>query len=230
MRSRFVSRCAMAQAAIVVFLAFVGSTLAADLPSRKEPPRQILPPPPPMWSGFYGGVNVGGGWISGYGSAGVLGGGQIGYNYQVSPMFVLGLETDIQGSSAGNGGQNAWSPASRGIDWFGTVRGRVGVSALTPQLLIYGTGGFAYGDLRLFEGPIGVFSQVGTGWAAGGGVEYMFTPNLSGKIEYLRVDIGANYPIMPLAPTQQRANFNVVRAGLNYHFNWTAGAPVLARF
>jgi outer membrane immunogenic protein len=95
-------------------------------------------PPPPIWTGFYAGVNLGGGantstsvtttgystfdwaagvynlpfgWVSGYrngvakvGQAGVVGGGQFGYNFQVSPNVVLGVETDFQGSGiSGNG-------------------------------------------------------------------------------------------------------------------------------
>ena len=71
-----------------------GSAIAADLPTRKEP--AYIPPPPPMWTGFYGGLNVGGGWDAGNGngnawnllgqnggvtnniSGGVIGGGQVG--------------------------------------------------------------------------------------------------------------------------------------------------------
>ncbi len=85
-----------------------GSALAADLPSRKAPVAPP-PPPPPMWTGFYAGLNLGGGWSGGNGnsnaynldglnggitnnigsngnSGGVIGGAQIGYNYQINSL------------------------------------------------------------------------------------------------------------------------------------------------
>src|SRR5512136_2616303 len=116
-----------------VFALGVSGALAADLPSRKAAP--ILPPPPPpppMWTGFYAGLNLGGGWSAnsvnpnqltpyvstadgqlfllpgntngGNNAGGVVGGGQVGYNYQIGPSFLVGLETDIQGTSMKSGG------------------------------------------------------------------------------------------------------------------------------
>ena len=139
-----------------------GSAIAADLPTRKEP--AYIPPPPPMWTGFYGGLNVGGGWDAGNGngnawnllgqnggvtnniSAGVIGGGQVGYNYQIGGAglggfgsgFLIGAEADFQGTSMGNPTPqsnyyfgNGWGPnASTSLNWFGTVRGRVGILAM----------------------------------------------------------------------------------------------------
>ncbi len=84
-----------------------------------------------------------------------------------------------------------------------------------------------------------------TGWTAGGGVEWMFMQNWSAKLEYLYYDLGtANYQLSPmigtLAPATNafvhastvsaRYNGNVVRAGVNYHFNWGSPAPVLAKY
>ena len=247
-----------------------GAAFAADLPSRKEPPVYVPPAPMLTWTGFYAGLNVGGGWSanSGYNGAvpyvdpavagslfflpggngsnnagGVVGGGQIGYNYQFQSLLV-GVEADIQGTSitAGNGGNNlsvypspltpgglliplAGNGGNVGLPWFGTVRGRVGY-LITPTLLVYGTGGFAYGGLS-----VGPWNNTSTGWTAGGGVEWMFMPNWSAKVEYLFTDLagggnggGWNWGF------GNRPQFNIVRAGVNYHFNWGAPAPVLAKY
>ena len=113
-----------------------GSAVGADLPSSKGP--VAVPPPPPIWTGFYAGLNAGGTFGGGGGVsvthldanpdaaasaalsgvantdfAGFIGGGQVGYNYQFSPVFVAGLETDIQGV-VGNGGSPAFSSVAAG--------------------------------------------------------------------------------------------------------------------
>ena len=167
------------------------SASAADLPARKAAP--VDPPPAATWTGFYAGLNAGGTWsnnnsarvttwslinvLSLYGWAtlngkvssssanGFIGGGQIGYNWQVpvgSATFVTGVEADIQGVA--NGGQETtnalWNPpavyccsfcnsttVSSNLQWLGTVRGRIGY-LVTPSLLVYGTGGLAYGGVN----------------------------------------------------------------------------------
>lgn len=174
--------------------AFTGCAFAADLPSRKAP--IVAPPPPPMWTGFYGGLNVGYGWATSsnvrtnsfsiydwasgeldmpYGftspytagnsnmnANGFMGGAQVGYNYQFSNNFLAGLEADIQGSAirgtgqfAGFGGatdvnglthlQYGNVQVNQGLNWLGTVRGRLGY-VITPTFVAYATGGLAYGD------------------------------------------------------------------------------------
>ena len=90
------------------------------------------------------------------------------------------------------------------IDYLGTVRGRLGF-LVTPTLLVYGTAGLAYAsanlsatyttyDLANFYGP-GLAnpqnSDTRVGWTAGGGVEWMFLPNWSAKLEYLYYDLGS---------------------------------------
>jgi outer membrane immunogenic protein len=263
----------------------MGSALAADLPSRKEP--IYAPPPPPLtWNGFYAGLNVGGGWNSNsvnnlaapywdpafpFGAAvagtknlfflptstnnngtsgGVVGGGQVGYNFQFNPSIVVGVETDFQGSSIGNNDKSQAAPfylsplsaagapgllvplasiggGHAGIDWIGTVRGRAGW-LVTPSLLIYGTAGFAYAGVYA-----GNYDNTRTGWTAGGGLEWLVAPNISVKAEYLYADLssggttggfGWNYGY------HLHPELNIVRAGVNYHFNWAAPVPVLAKF
>jgi len=149
--------------------------------------------------------------------------------------------------------------ASRSLGYLGTVRGRLGY-LVVPTWLIYGTGGLAYGGVSSSAGLLqfrdvnigsqligtaaGAFSDTHTGWTAGGGVEWMFMPNWSAKAEYLHYDLGGvtysagflggfnftflRYGIGPIVST--RFNGNIVRAGVNYHFNWGAPAPVAAKF
>jgi opacity protein-like surface antigen len=103
---------------------------------------------------------------------GGLGGGQVGYDWQFSGRGVVGVEADIAAASLKTnastpltlfGTQPATFDVSRNIDWFGTVRGRVGFLA-SPDLLIFATGGFAYG--RVSESasvslPLGASNSIG---------------------------------------------------------------------
>jgi outer membrane immunogenic protein len=238
-----------------------GAAQAADIPSRKGPPAYMPPPPMFSWTGFYVGLNLGGGWQErnnnnwGWGggsssNGGIVGGAQIGYNYQLSPMFVVGVETDFQGTSIGSGGGNnnnnwwlfgggfpgfGWGGGGAArIDWFGTVRGRLGLTLPNwPQLMIYGTGGFAYGDVR-GAGLWAPWSQTQTGWTAGGGVEWAFMPNWSAKAEYLYTELSGNnnnnWGWGWGGNANNRTRFHTIRAGLNYHFNFGGAAPVLASY
>jgi len=216
------------------------------------------------------------GILSSGSNGGFIGGGQIGYNWQFSGNFVAGIEADIQGiagTSGNNGAAFTAVPtgigpfaavttmnARKSLDYLGTVRGRLGWLA-TPTLLIYGTGGLAYGGVNLnvnglqaispdlagfqtagFGGAS--FSDTRVGWTAGGGVEWMFWPNWSAKVEYLYYDLGSIQQFAGVTSrsnpagaqlwanaTQARARFDghIVRAGLNYHFNW-GSAPVVAKY
>jgi outer membrane immunogenic protein len=189
---------------------------------------------------------------------GVIGGGQIGYNWQLPSPWLIGLEADLQGSGIKGSDSQTRSPAlfdmtstgvTKSIDWFGTVRGRVGFLA-TPQWLFYGTGGLAYGQTKssftttdLTAGCVpnatlcanGASSGIRTGWTAGAGAEAMLAPNWSVKVEYLYVDLGRRSMNIP-ASTLPAVVFGsstafreqIVRAGLNYHFNWTG--PVVAKY
>lgn len=211
---------------------------------------------------------------------GLIGGGQIGFNYQMSPSLLVGLEADIQAVAAGatNGAiANAINiaappgPAGRAhisniatsskLDYLATVRGRFGLLA-TPSLLVYATGGLAFGQasasasiVQTVTNPPGpavqpVFGAASTsatrlGWALGAGGEWKFAANWSAKLEYLYYDLGSltNNVVLtqfgPPGPALQsitvsqartRLNGHVVRAGLNYHFNCCAAAPVVAKY
>jgi outer membrane immunogenic protein len=185
-------------------------------------------------------------------SSGVIGGAQFGYNWQIGSL-VTGLEADIQGSGIKGSARaaptfvgtaipdpNSVLSSEQKLSWFGTVRGRVGVT-VTPDLLLYGTGGLAYGRVDAsanwsasFEdfqaqAPASV-SKTKVGWTAGAGAEWMFARNWSAKLEYLYVDLGsdsaignetANVPVNPRLAVGYtwRTRENIARVGMNYHFN-----------
>jgi outer membrane immunogenic protein len=231
--------------ATVAVFGFAGAAAAADLPSRYAPPPVIAAVPVFTWTGFYVGVNAGYGWntqdnnnfvdpvtgivSNGGNDGGFVGGGQVGYNYQIG-QFVIGLETDIQYADLGGGrntfGQAAFLGDSNDGNWFGTVRARAGFAI--DRALIYATGGFAYGDIgagsSVFVAPNGqIFagssSSTNTGWVVGGGLEYAFTDNLTAKIEGLYVNLDTENNNFGAFANNDNAEFGVVRAGLNYKFS-----------
>jgi outer membrane immunogenic protein len=205
---------------------------------------------------------------------GFIGGGQLGYNHVVTfgkNQFLAGLELDLQGV-AGDGGNNpgyvaylpviglSYSSVSvhNSTSYIGTVRSRIGC-LITPTVMIYGTGGLAYGrvsttfarwslDYPTTYGAWGEglnsYAAVKSGWTAGGGGEWMFSPSWSVKAEYLYYDLGSlasntstiRYNlkdsfvrITHVSTYAPRFNGNIVRAGVNYHFN-SSSAPVVAKF
>jgi len=266
----------------VAALTAVGAVAAqaADLPTRKEAPAPVFVPPPFTWTGFYVGVNAGGIWPSGgrsasildttaataafvdagfpgglgSQSAGFIGGGQAGYNWQTG-AFVLGVETDFDGSTLSKSFNNVGTPfvgaggltgdfltvnGKNSLTWLGTTRGRVGFVA-TPdnRLMIYGTGGVAYGggnsQFSVFDATTGsIFSgnpsSTRVGWVIGGGVEYAITNNITIKGEYLYADLGsdsfssvgnlASATFFPGVVVSGKIDYNasIFRAGVNYKF------------
>ncbi|GAC1339831.1 MAG: porin family protein [Beijerinckiaceae bacterium] len=163
--------------------------------------------------------------IPGRSRVGFIGGGQLGYNWQFN-SFVAGIEADFQGIASNNNNantngliavvpnvnfpgfpvvQSAYS--FQKLNYLGTVRGRLGFLA-TPALLLYATGGLAYGgvsgstgivqDVAVCAGAgtdcrgssLGAFSRTRLGYTLGGGLEWMFLPNWSVKAEYMYYDLG----------------------------------------
>lgn len=215
------------------------SAQAADLPSRYSPAPAYNPMPVFTWTGFYVGANVGYGWNTGtsryydpaFGYAGssktggFVGGAQAGYNYQFG-MFVLGAETDIQYAAVGNKGAsygNTYFPGNSD-GFFGTIRARAGLAF--DRALVYGTGGFAYGDIGGnvgYDPVLGYHRDNSTngGWTLGGGVEYGVTNNITAKVEglYVDLDTSGNYAQGARYTDRRDTEFGVLRAGLNYKFN-----------
>ena len=232
------------------------SAIAADLPLK-------APPPPTTvfsWTSFYAGVNAGGSWgraqsdflisdaassIASSGSVrpdGVIGGGQLGYNWQIDPKWIMGVEADIQAS-----GEKASTERFDAVDvegvttnyetkigWFGTARARVGY-VFDRRFLLYATGGFAYGRVSISGMSNNVFggatlsstafsnAHLNTGWTAGGGVEAIASnPQWTWKVEYLYLDLGSLDAAVSsgLTTTSVTTKFtdHVVRGGLNFHF------------
>jgi outer membrane immunogenic protein len=216
----------------VALAALMSSASAADI-ARRAP---AAPPVPFValynWTGFYVGVNAGGGWSDtklrnlDMGGSGGLVGGQIGYNWQ-NGQVVWGLETDIQwanieASSSCRNGRTCEVTS----EWFGTVRGRVGYAGW-DRWLLYATGGLAYGDVGANVTGFRGNSDTVVGWTVGGGVEFAltaFAPGPGGwtaKVEYLFVDLddlecGRGCGRRGLNDVEYQAH--IVRAGLNYRF------------
>ncbi|MGO4387381.1 outer membrane protein [Microvirga sp. 2YAF29] len=221
-------------------LAIAASTAhAADLPSRYSPAPAYNAMPIFTWSGFYAGVNAGYGWSSGtsryydpaFGVAGgsskggFIGGAQAGYNYQMG-MFVVGAETDIQYAAVGNKGSSYGNTYYAGDSdgYFGTIRARAGVAF--DRALVFGTAGFAYGDIGGNKGLDTVLgnhrsNDTNGGWTVGGGMEYAVTDNFTAKVEglYVNLDTKDNYALADRINVRRDTEFGVIRAGVNYKFN-----------
>jgi outer membrane immunogenic protein len=202
------------------------SASAADLPVRAAPPAPIVAAAPIFtWTGFYAGVNAGYGWntndddvvIGGVtfeadDEGGFVGGGQVGYNYQIG-TFVIGAEADIQYADIGGDNDFGGILAEDDSDsWFGTVRARAGWAF--DRALIYATGGLAYGEIN---NGFSSSDDVSVGWTIGGGVEYAFTNNLTAKVEGLYVNLEQDDDV-PVVAGQDETEHGLIRAGLNYKF------------
>ena len=170
-----------------------------------------------------------------YNTSGVVGGGLIGYNYQIN-QFVLGVEGDLTGSSNQGRFSGALGVRSQDTQYgFGAgIRGRLGWAI--DHTLIYATGGWAYETIdQTYANPLinNFLSQrISTdrsGYTVGGGVEYAFNYNWSARLEYRWTDYGkyvSNYS--NLVSIQQHPTDNTIQAALIYHF--AAPAPVVAKY
>ncbi|MFB9948290.1 outer membrane protein [Rhizobium puerariae] len=189
------------------------------------------------WTGFYLGANVGGGFagddsvgmhsgdahLGDFGSvdvSGFAGGGQIGYNFQFDNNWVIGLEADFQGADISDSVSEGGIRTSSKIDWYGTVRPRVGYAL--DRTLIYGTGGLAYGhiDYKASVGGVKAIDDDKTkvGWVLGAGVEHAFTDHLTAKVEYQYVNFDHFNAGDSALWTKATPDFHSIRVGLNYKF------------
>lgn len=194
-------------------------------------------------------------------SKGAIGGGQIGYNARYSDHLVIGIETDLDGVGQTNGTStvypsvstnllgthNATITINKKLNYLGLLKGRIG-ALVSPTFLVYGSGAFAYGGATI-ETSYSVTqtntlflpmhdqvkdSKVLAGWSAGAGMEWIFRPCWSVKLEYLYYDLGPLRNIIRLnqdlattpplsysgAIIESTARFtdNTLRLGVNYHF------------
>ncbi len=178
-------------------LALVGSAgiaLAADLPDYQAPPAaQVYNPTSAYnWTGPYLGLTGGYGWGT---TDGWKGGAYGGYNFQVNPNWVVGLEGDFLGSTQDSNG------------WDASVRGRLGYAY--DRYLLYGTGGIAFGDIKN-----GGASETKTGWTVGAGVEAALTSNVVGRLEYRYTDLGS----ANVGGTTISQNSNDLMVGVGFKF------------
>jgi outer membrane immunogenic protein len=261
---------------IVAVAAMIGTpVLAADMAVKAPPP----PVPVDSWTGFYIGANIGGGWSrqsvnytpndpmaidlfeaggapppASFTSSGLIGGIQIGYNRQVNSAWLVGIETDFDGSGIRGSGSTSGTyapyfmapfiaPVQEQIDWFGTVRARLGLLP-TNNLLVYGTAGFAYGrvaqsgswntntpfafgdgfhTVNCFPVPVcfaGSSSHIEPGWTAGGGLEYALWQKWTLRAEYLYVSLRqATVTETVLGPTPGAlpSSFNAIFSRTNFN-------------
>jgi outer membrane immunogenic protein len=239
-------------------LGLMHPALAADLAVYTKAPASAAPAYD--WSGFYIGVFGGGGWgnhnvsnasgpastfanyTANYSSQGGMAGGEAGFNWQ-SGNYVLGVEADgfwsgISGNDAA--AVNAGTVPITSVDqdslrWGGTLRARGGIAV--DRLLLFFTGGWAYGDLLHTNAAPALgtdqFTVHGNGLTAGGGIAYALTGNLIGKVEYRYYNFNAySRPGLPIftangqLPYTVNSTYSVVTVGLDYKF----GGPVLARY
>ena len=264
----FASKKIVTAAAMLV--AAAGASHAADLPARVAPAPYVAPLPVFTWTGAYFGINAGAAFdnkqeftttanrTDGIGNtkfsdSGFTAGGQIGYNYEFGGFggfggpgsgIVVGLEadamymdTDKSINTLTNGGTASFRS---GLDFLGTARGRLGYAFNT--FMIYGTGGFAYGNVNsrvisVFNGTTDLQSQSGfsTGYTYGGGIEYALPTGsflnffhssaVTLKAEYLRYELDSSnlrdtsVNTVNLQPGLKVKNEgNIARIGLNYKF------------
>jgi outer membrane immunogenic protein len=209
--------------AAVSVLALAGSALAADLPRRSGASSPVNPYAAPRtnsWSGAYVGLVAGYGWGSQKGAAdaafgsldGYQLGGTLGFNQQWGQV-VAGVEGDL----SWNGASNSTATTSSKLGAMMTARGRLGY-AMDASTLLFATGGYAGGNIKRSDAADSV-SDWHSGYAAGAGLEYAFTREVSAKAEYLYTNLGnKSYSGSSTHDIRAGATQNSIRMGVNYRF------------
>lgn len=215
-----------------IFIGFATTAFGADMPIKAPVKAPIMPVF--TWTGFYAGGQIGGGWgthdrallppgvfTNSYNSSGVVGGVYAGYNWQMQSV-VFGIEADVNGSGVkGDDGGAGGTTDESSLKWLGAVRGRIGFAF--NQFLIYGTGGWAFGSIEHTNSalPVQSFTNSRNGWTVGGGLEYAFNRNWSGRIDYRYVDLGTYTNAAPtngVLPYEVENQYNIVTVGIAYRF------------
>lgn len=223
------------------------SISAADLPSRTIAPTAPITKPAFTWTGFYIGANLGGAfgyaknavWYQGqhlgkatFNSAGVVGGGHIGYNYQMGAM-VLGGEADLLYN--GISSRKVWisdTSAASGtlkneLGWQGSIRARAGYAV--ERTLYFLTAGVAIaspeivlsGSNAAIGGMTATSSATRAGFTVGAGIDHAFTDNWIGKLEYRYSDFGTKTIAGANSVNgaiKNSAQVNTITAGISYKF------------
>jgi outer membrane immunogenic protein len=253
---------------IVALSALLATSMAANAadvgarPSPYAPAPPVYTPPPFTWTGFYIGGNIGGAWRndnlrdtlaglnfgSGSNNGVFIGGGQVGYNWQIN-YFVLGYEWDIDAAASNDNSGTLFLPGRGPVQvttsnnkFITTLAARFGVT--NGPWLFYGKagGGWVGHDdftvTSLTTPPPGfppasvtASNSRSFGWLAGAGIEWAFTSNWSAKIEYNYFGLDDRTFTVPAGTvppsflagdtfTQSNRNIQMVKAGINYRFNW----------
>jgi outer membrane immunogenic protein len=229
---------------------------AADLrarPAPYAPPPPVYAPPPLSWTGFYLGGNIGAAWVhrdvsdtflgvdfGGGNNRGVfIGGGQLGYNWQIG-YAVLGIEADFDAAANNNNTGTVFIPSVGTIQatsnnrWITTVAARFGVT--NGPWLFYGKAGGGWvgsEDITVTNlttgASITASNNSNSGWLVGAGIEWAFAPNWSAKVEYNFLGLDDRTFIAPggfgrLAGDTffvTNRDIQMVKVGINYRFNWS---------
>jgi outer membrane immunogenic protein len=210
--------------------------VAADMRMPVKAPAQVYAPLY-NWTGLYLGLHAGygfgndsnlgiAGW-SGNDGGGFLGGAQIGFDYQFAPNWVAGVEGQISWIDADRTWVAPGFALTRQADWLGSVTGRLGYTWGPGLLYVKGGAAWTNDDYTLLIGGVpGAFTGGGsnsTGWTLGAGLEYMFAPSWTAKLEYQYYDFG-NTTLVGPAPFTTGVNvdnnIHTVKLGVNYRFNW----------
>lgn len=227
----------------IVLMTSAGTASAADMPQAAPYARVPYASPVYNWTGFYIGA------MGGYGQSdqvrasiggltfstssndlkGGFGGGTVGYNQQMG-SWVLGMEADAAWSDLKYSQSAFGVTLADKIQSFGSVTGRIGFVPASP-VLVYFKGGYAWADNQISATALGTTfaeSRFHSGWTVGGGLEYMFVPNWSAKVEYMFADYSNAKYLTNFVPggIGLGATVNTVKAGVNYHF----GGPTVARY
>jgi opacity protein-like surface antigen len=206
----------------------------------------VYVPVPFTWTEVYIGANTGGAWADGNltsnlsgltastSRSGLIGGGQLGFNYQFSSI-VVGAEWDVDRTWLDSTGNALIIPVFGTLQgeadtrWVSTLTGKFGVAL--DHVLVYGKGGAAWaGDkatiTNLTTGVSLSASNTVSGWTAGGGVEWAFAPSLSAKLEYDFVGLqNWTLPVLTVFPPSARSftmsrDIQMVKVGFNYRLSW----------
>ncbi len=255
--------------ALVAAVSTIALTQVASAADVGRPVYKAPPPPVSSWTGCYIGGNIGYGWgretvsIPNLGettgvpvlegvsfgpvtgdTSGVLGGGQVGCNYQFAPNWVVGIEgdgeaADIKGDRTesfsftpfmGAPPKTVTGTAHGQTDWIASVTGRLGWT--WDSVMLYAKGGAAWAsdkysaDLPAFNEHIET-SVTRPGWTVGGGVEWAFWDNWSAKAEYDYYDFSTRNLTLPgtifgvpevLPGIDIRETISTVKVGIDYRF------------
>jgi outer membrane immunogenic protein len=247
-------------AALAALLATSMAANAADVYARPRyapPPPPVYAPPPFSWTGFYLGGNIGGAWAHrdvndtlfgvnfnpGNNNNGVfIGGGQVGYNWQVG-YAVVGIEADFDGAANNNNNGTVFIPGGAGTTvqvtsgsnrWITTVAARFGLT--NGPWLFYGKAGGGWvgsEDLTVTNLTTGASftasNNSNSGFLVGAGIEWAFAPNWSAKVEYNFLGLDDRTFVVPVGFRRLEGDtffvtnrdIQMVKVGINYRFNWS---------